>query len=72
MAATVARMTKEELRELLAELIEEKFLELLGDPDQGLPLRESVRKRLVRQQKAVRQGQRGQPMADVARRLDLG
>jgi hypothetical protein len=36
MAATVAQMTKRELREMMETLIEQKLIELLGDPDEGL------------------------------------
>lgn len=34
--ATVAQMTKDELREMIETAIEQKSLELLGDPDFGL------------------------------------
>lgn len=48
MSTTIAQMTKRELKELIEASIEEKLLELLGDPDEGLPLRKSVRERLLR------------------------
>jgi hypothetical protein len=68
---TVAQMTKGELKELIEVTIEEKLLELLGDPDEGLLLRKSVRDRLLRQKQAVAAGERGEPLEDVARRLAL-
>ena len=71
MAATVARMTKRELREMMDVLIEQKLLELLGDPDEGLEIRKSVRDRLLRQKRAVAAGKRGEPFDSVARRLQL-
>jgi len=71
MAVTVAQMTKSELREMIEAIIEEKLLELLGDPDEGLPLRESVRERLLRQQMAVAAGERGEPLEEVVARLGL-
>lgn len=71
MATTVAEMTKDELQEMIGALIEEKLLELLGDPDEELPLRKSVRDRLARQKKGVAQGDRGEPLEDVTRRLGL-
>ena len=71
MATTVAQMTKEELREMIAGLIEEKLLELIGDPDEGLTMKKSLRDRLLRQKKAVARGQRGEPIKEVARRLGL-
>ena len=33
---------------LLISVVEEKLVQLLGDPDEGLALRENVRKRLIR------------------------
>ena len=71
MATTVAEMTKDELQEMIGALIEEKLLELLGDPDEGLSLRKAVRDRLMRQKKAVAQGDRGEPLEDVSRQLGL-
>ena len=59
--ATVAQMTKGELREIIEAIIEEKLLELIGDPDEGLSIRESLQKRLQRQKKAVANGERGEP-----------
>jgi len=64
-------MTKGELKELIEITIEEKLLELLGDPDEGLLLRKSIRDRLLRQKQAVAAGERGAPLEDVTRRLAL-
>ena len=71
MAKTVADMTAKELRELVSSLVEEKLVQLLGDPDQDLVLRESVRKRLLRQKRAVAKGERGESLETVVRRLKL-
>lgn len=71
MSTTIAQMTKRELKELIEASIEEKLLELLGDPDEGLPLRKSVRERLLRQKQAVSAGERGEPFENVLRRLEL-
>jgi hypothetical protein len=71
MATTVAQMSKDELREMIEVAVEQKLLELLGDPDEGLDIRESVRERLLRQKKAVAAGERGKPFEDVVRRLGL-
>jgi hypothetical protein len=69
--ATVAQMSKDELKELIETSVEQKLLELLGDPDEGLEIRKSVRDRLLRQKKAVAAGERGEPFEDVVRRLGL-
>jgi hypothetical protein len=71
MPTTVAQMTTSELREMIETIIEQKLLELLGDPDEGLPMRKSVRDRLLRQKQAVAVGERGEPLEDVVRRLGL-
>ena len=71
MARTVADMTADELRKLVGSAVEQKLLQLLSDPDAGLVLRESVRKRLLRQEWAVAKGERGEPLDNVARRLKL-
>jgi len=71
MADSVAQMTKDELQEMIERAVEQKLLELLGDPDEGLPIRGAVRERLLAQQSKVATGERGQPLEDVARRLGL-
>lgn len=71
MTTKVAQMTKGELGEMIETSIEQKLLELLGDPDEGLPVRKSVRDRLLRQKQAVCAGQRGESCEDVVRRLGL-
>jgi hypothetical protein len=71
MASTVAEMTKEELKEMIEASVEQKLLEILGDPDEGLEIRKSVRDRLLRQRTAVAAGERGQPLDDVVRQLGL-
>lgn len=69
--ATVAQMTKDELREMIETAVEQKLLELLGDPDEGLLIQGAIRERLLRQRQAVAGGERGEPFEDVMRRLGL-
>ena len=64
-------MTQEQLREMIGETVEEKLLELLGDPDAGLVIRKSLRARLLRQRRKVVQGDRGDSLDAVARKLGL-
>jgi hypothetical protein len=71
MSDTVAQMSKEELKEIIAITVEQTLIELLGDPDEGLELRKTVRERLLRQQNAVANGERGESLADVTRSLNL-
>lgn len=75
MAQTVAEMTKEELREMInsavGAAVEQKLLEILGDPDDGLEIRKVLRNRLLRQQQAVAAGERGQKLEEVVQQLGL-
>ena len=71
MATTIAQMTKEELREMIETSVEHKLLELLGDPDEGLEIRKTVRTRLLRQKKAVAAGERGRVLKGIAREFEL-
>jgi hypothetical protein len=72
MAAIVARMTKHELKEIIESTVEQKLPELLGNPDQGLVLKKTVKDRLLRQRKTVASGQRGESLAMIVKRLGLG
>lgn len=71
MNVMVSQMSKDELKDIIAMTVEQKLLELLGDPDEGLEIRESFRQRLLRQKMAVAEGERGEPFEDVIRRLEL-
>ena len=71
MASTVAKMTKHELREIIESTVEQKLLELLGDPDQGLVLRKTLKDRLLRQRKTVSSGERGDSLTAIIRKLGL-
>lgn len=53
MAATVAKMTTKELQKMIGAVVEEKLIELLGDPDHGLEIKKSLRNRLLRQKKGI-------------------
>jgi hypothetical protein len=71
MPSTIAHMTKKELAQMLSAVVEQKLVELFGDPDDGLVLKSSLRKRLSRQKKAVANGERGEDFAVVLKRLGL-
>ncbi|NOR82245.1 MAG: hypothetical protein GQ526_01995 [Ardenticatenales bacterium] len=72
MVDTVAEMTKQELKELIETSIEQKLLDLLGDPDLGLAIQATMRERLVQQQEAVAGGERGESFEEIAQQLGLG
>ena len=71
MASKVGQMTKNELQEMIETTVEQKLLELLGDPDEGLHLKKLLRDRLLRQKQAVAVGERGRSFKDVVRGLGL-
>ena len=54
---------------MIGEMIEEKLLGLLEDPDRGLELKESLRLRLLRQKKSVAAGDRDKPLAESSTRF---
>ena len=72
---TVAQMTQAEFKEMLEAVVEttveEKLLEILGDPDEGLELRETVRDRLIRQRQALVTGEYGQRLEELVAQLGL-
>ena len=71
MSTNVAQMSKKELAEVVSTLVEQKLVELFGDPDEGLVMKENLRKRLIRQKKAVAKGERGIDHATLRRQLGL-
>jgi hypothetical protein len=64
-------MSKKEFTEIISNVIEQKLVELLGDPDEGLAMKERLRKRLIRQKKAVAKGDRGIDLQSVRDQLAL-
>ena len=66
MAANVGQLSADELREIIGSVVEQKLKEILGDPDEGLEMRADVRNRLLRQKKAVANGERGEEPEEVA------
>lgn len=72
METTIPRMTKKEFAQMLSAVVEQKLVELFGDPDEGLVIKERLRKRLLRQKDAVARGERGEDFATVAKHLGIG
>ena len=64
-----------ELRELIEALVDDavdrRLEELLGDPDEGLEVREDLIERLKTQQKRIEAGDLGRPMEEVKKELGL-
>ena len=66
-AARVAEMTVDELKGLVREVARQTVMELLGDPDEGLELRDEMKAKL----RASLAATETIPAADVAARLGL-
>jgi DNA primase large subunit len=71
MTELTIKITKDELRRLIDEALEEKLVEFFGDPDEGLELRDDLKQRLLRQKEATAKGERGKPLSDVVKELGL-
>ena len=71
MSIRVAELTVDELKQIIQETVEQKLSEMLGDPDEGLELREGIKARLRRSLEAQRRGTRGIPAQEVAAQLGL-
>ncbi|MBC7221586.1 hypothetical protein H5T56_01150 [Candidatus Bipolaricaulota bacterium] len=67
----VKDLSKEELKILIREAVEEALFELLGDPDQGLKLRPEIEERLRRSLEHLERGEQGIPAEEAAKRLGL-
>jgi len=67
---TQAQVVHMNPREMIEASIKRKLLEVFGDRDEGLEIRESVRATLLRQ-KAVAEGERGELLGHVVGRLGL-
>lgn len=70
MTPTVGEMSPSDLREMIDEIVEQKLREILGDPDEGLLLRDEVVARLQRQRQAVQAGERGQSLDSIIQRIE--
>lgn len=68
MAVIVAEMTTDELQTMIEALIDRKLREWLGDPDEGLVLREELQARIMRQRTAFAAGERGSSIEDLMQR----
>ena len=71
MHSTLVQMSKEELARIVSSAVEEKLVELFGDLDEYLLMKENVRKRLRRQKKAVAKGERGADLITIRKQLGL-
>lgn len=69
--STLAQMTKKEFTQILSNVVEQKLVELYGDPDEGLIIKDQLRKRLIRQKKSTAKGDRGVDLSSAMKQLGL-
>jgi hypothetical protein len=67
----IKELTVEQLQALIEDTIEAKMDEILGDPDEGLELRDEVKAKLRKSLAATERGGKGIPIEEVARKLGL-
>lgn len=69
---TIAEMTKDELIAVIEQSVERKLLEILGDPDDGLEIRQSVQEEVLRQKTAIAAGEKVYSLEEVLNHLQMG
>ena len=69
--STVSDLTVNDLRELIRTEVEKTVLEMLGDPDEGLELREDIKSRLKRSLTQKNAGEKTISAQKVATKLGL-
>ena len=68
---TIPAALREDIEAFVEHVVDQRLVELFGDPDEGLELRDEVVKRLRDQKKQVAAGDVGISYEEVARRLGL-
>ena len=68
---TLKDLSIEELRDLIAQIVEGKLQELIFDPDEGLSLRPEVEQRLIKSLNQPEEARQTISAKDVAGRLDV-
>ena len=71
MSSTVVQVSKRELTSIIANVVEQKLIELIGDPDDGLTMKQNLRKRLLRQKRSVEKGERGTDLSSIRKHLGV-
>lgn len=71
MSSTVVQVSKQQLTKIISKVVEQKLVELFGDPDDGLTMKQNLRKRLLRQKRTVEKGERGTELTSIRKQLGL-
>ena len=67
----VKEMSIDELKALIYQAVEEKLYEILGDPDQGMELKEEVKDMLRKSLAATQHGERDISTQEVTLKMGL-
>jgi hypothetical protein len=71
MNTEVLQINADELRRMVDEMVEEKLATLFKDAEDDLEFTDELKEILARQSERIKNGDRGEPMEDVVRRLGL-
>ena len=63
----ISKLTLDDIKEFVDELVEEKLIHILKDPDEGLELREDIKARLKKSLKSQADGEKGIPLESIKR-----
>jgi hypothetical protein len=69
--STVADLTVEQFKDLMRQVVIQTLSEVLGDPDEGLELRDDIKVRIQRSLAAMQAGTKTIPVPEVAAKLGL-
>jgi len=69
--STVADLTVEQFKDLMRQVVIQTLSEVLGDPDEGLELRDDIKVRMQRSLAALQAGTKTIPAQEVAAKLGL-
>ncbi len=69
--STVADLTVEQFKDLMRQVVIQTLSEVLGDPDEGLELRDDIKARMQRSLAALQAGTKTIPAQEVAAKLGL-
>jgi len=71
MSANVLQITTEDLRKLVDELVEVKLATIFRNPEDDLEFTDELQEIIAHQDERIKNGDRGEPMADVIERLGI-
>jgi DNA primase large subunit len=67
----IITITKEELKSLIRETVEEILVDYLEDIEENLPIKDEVKNRLIESKKQTESGEKGIPLSEVINKLKL-